>query len=78
MAVLSCVLVHWCAVSVHMRSPHRGKWSRTVYHLGQLTHLEKKFKRETSMSVKQESMKVGNVVVPASPVRMVKPGLVEP
>ncbi len=46
--------------------------------LGHPTYLASKDKGETSMVGKQESRKIGNVVVPASPVRMVKPGLVEP
>ena len=48
------------------------------YLLGQLTYLERKLKGKTSMSVKRKSMKVGSVVVSASPVCMVKPELVEP
>jgi hypothetical protein len=46
--------------------------------LGQPTHLARKLKGDNSMSEKQVSAKVWSVVRPASPVRMVKPGLVEP
>ena len=46
--------------------------------LGQPTHLAGKPKEERSMSEKQGSGKGCTVVVPASPVRMVKPELVEP
>ncbi len=46
--------------------------------LGQPTHLAEKPKGDNSMAEKQVSAKVCSVVRPASPVRMVKPGLVEP
>jgi len=46
--------------------------------LGQPTHLAGKPKGDNSMSEKQVSVKVCSVVWPASPVRMVKPALVEP
>jgi hypothetical protein len=46
--------------------------------LEQPTHLERKLKGDNSMSEKQASVKVCSVVRPASSVRMVKPGLVEP
>jgi len=46
--------------------------------LGQPTHLARKLKGDNSMSEKQVSAKVCSVVRPASPVRMVKPALVEP
>ncbi len=45
---------------------------------GRLTYLAGKPKGDKSMSETQESAKVWSVVRPASPVRMVKPGLVEP
>ncbi len=46
--------------------------------LGQPTYLAGKPKGNSSMSEKQASAKVCSVVWPVSPVRMVKPGLVEP
>jgi len=46
--------------------------------LGQPTYLAGKPKGDNSMSEKQASAKVWSVVRPASPVCMVKPGLVEP
>ena len=46
--------------------------------LAQPTYLERKLKGDNSMSEKQASVKVCSVVRPASTVRMVKPGLVEP
>ncbi len=46
--------------------------------LGQPTYLASKDKGDRSMSEKQGSAKVCSVVWPASPVRMVKPGLAEP
>ncbi len=46
--------------------------------LGQPTYLAGKPKGDNSMLEKQESAKICSVVRPASPVRMVKPGLVEP
>ncbi len=46
--------------------------------LGQPTYLAGKPKGDSSMSEKQVSVKVCSVVRPASPVRMVKPELVEP
>jgi len=45
--------------------------------LGQPTYLAGKPKGDYSMSEKQASAKVWSVDRPASPVRMVKPGLVE-
>jgi hypothetical protein len=46
--------------------------------LGQPTYLASKDKGDRSMSEKQVSAKACSVVRPASPVCMVKPGLVEP
>jgi hypothetical protein len=46
--------------------------------LGQPTNLAGKPKGNNSMSVKQTSAKACSAVWPASPVRMVKPELVEP
>lgn len=55
-----------------------GRKLRAMNFLGQSTYLAGKPKGEISMSVKQVSTKVCSVVRPASPVRMAKPGLVEP
>jgi len=46
--------------------------------LGQPTYLARKLKGDHSMSEKQRSAKVCSVIRSASPVRMVKPELVEP
>ena len=63
-----------CAASALMRSLHRSRKLRADDFLGQPTYLEPKGEGESSMLAKRGSAKVCSVVVPASPVRMVKLG----
>ena len=63
-----------CAASALMRSLHRSRKLRADDFLGRPTYLEPKGEGESSMLATRGSAKVCSVVVPASPVRMVKLG----